>query len=279
MTVTDPDPNSRRIRAEPDAAATVLRNAAFGDDPGLWPLPVATTPEELWLRAVVAGGQGRYSSAVADLEGVRRLLRGGPLVSLAASTGASFLRQLGRHAEARGWDGRAWALSDGDVEAGADALIGLAADALGIGRFAASAASLGRARGLLTDDAPPRPVVRLAWVSAELAMARGEGATAVRHAEHAAELAAALRSSRHDVKSNVVLAAALCSAGDIESSRRLADAALQATARLGIVPLRWALACLLNDIGSATHSPGDVVTIRDESADIVRRRGGVWRVA
>ncbi|MGY4653390.1 hypothetical protein [Mycobacterium sp. URHB0021] len=278
MTAIDPDPYSRRIRTLPDTAVAVLRNAAFGDNPGLWPLPAATTPEELWLRAVVAGGQGRYSSAEADLAGVRRLLHGGPLVSLATSTGASFLRQLGRHAEARGRDGRAWALADGDVEAGVDALIGLAADALGIGRFAASAAALGRARDLLTDDAPPRLVVRLAWVSAELAMARGEGATAVRTAERAVELAAALGSSRHDLKSNVVLAAALCSAGDVESSRHLADAALQAAARLGIVPLRWALACLLNDIGSAL-SPGEVVTIRDESADIVRRRGGVWRVA
>jgi hypothetical protein len=272
MTLTDPDPNSCRTRARPDAA--VLFNAAFGDDPGLWPLPAATTPEELWLRAVVAGGQGRYSSAVADLAGVRRLLRGGPLVSLAASTRASFLRQLGRHAEARRWDGRAWALADRDVEAGADALIGLAADALGVGRFPASAAAL----GLLTDAAPPRLAVRLAWVSAELAMARGEGGTAVRHADNGVELAAALGSSRHALKSDVVLAAALCSAGDVESSRRLADASLQATARLGIVPLRWALACLLNDIGSATHSPGEVVTIRDESADTVRRRGGVWRV-
>ena len=46
----------------------VLANAAFGDDPGRWPLPPASTPHELWLRAVVAGGQGRYGSAMADLD-------------------------------------------------------------------------------------------------------------------------------------------------------------------------------------------------------------------
>jgi hypothetical protein len=45
-----------------------------------------------------------------------------------------------------------------------------------------------------------------------------------------------------------------------------------------MIPLRWALACLLADIGSAMRSAAEVVAIRDESADAVRRRGGVWRV-
>ena len=45
----------------------MIANAAFGDAPGLWPLPAAATVEELWLRAVAAGGQGRYASANTDL--------------------------------------------------------------------------------------------------------------------------------------------------------------------------------------------------------------------
>ena len=252
----------------------VLANAAFGDDPSLWPLPPASTPHELWLRAVVAGGQGRYGSAMADLDGVCRLQRGGPLVSLAHSTRASFLRQLGWHDRARGWDGLAIALAGSDPESGADAFIGLAADALGVGRFAASATALRRAGELLRRPASPRLPVRLAWVSAELAMARGEGATAVGHAERAVDLAAALGSARHTLKSAVVRAAALCSAGEIDASRRLADAALQDADRLGIIPLRWALACLLADIGSATHTAADVLRIRNECAATVRRRGG-----
>jgi len=252
----------------------VLANAAFGDDPSLWPLPPASTPHELWLRAVVAGGQGRYGSAMADLDGVCRPQRGGPLVSLAHSTRASFLRQLGWHDRARGWDGLAIALAGSDPESGADAFIGLAADALGVGRFAASATALRRAGELLRRPASPRLPVRLAWVSAELAMARGEGATAVGHAERAVDLAAALGSARHTLKSAVVRAAALCSAGEIDLSRRLADAALQDADRLGIIPLRWALACLLADIGSATHTAADVLRIRNECAATVRRRGG-----
>jgi hypothetical protein len=252
----------------------MIANAAFGDDPGRWPLPAAHSTQELWLRAVVAGGQGRYANAYADLASVRRSDRVGRLASLAHSTHASFLRQLGWHAKARGWDGRALAVAGGDPEATSDALIGLAADALGVARFAASGAALGRAQGLLPEG-PPRLAVRLAWVSAELAMATGDGAAAVGHAERAVELAAGLGSTRHSAKSDVVLAAALCSNGLVDRSREVADAALEDTQRHRLVPLSWALACLLSDIGSGNHSAEQVVGIRDVSADTVRRRGGV----
>ena len=252
----------------------MIANAAFGDDPGRWPLPQAHSVEELWLRAVVAGGQGRYANAYADLAPVRRGRGVGRLASLAHSTQASFLRQLGWHDKARGWDGHALAVAGGDPEGRVDALIGLAADALGVGRFAASAAALQRAQGLL-DDGPARLAVRLAWVSAELAMATGDGATAVGHAESAIDLAAALGSTRHSVKSDVVLAAALCCDGRLDRSRTVADAALESTQRLGLVPLSWALASLLGGIGSGNHSADQVVGIRDLSADTVRRRGGV----
>lgn len=261
--------------ARPTTAA-VLTNAAFGDDPGRWPLPAATTPHELWLRAVAAGGQGRYGSALADLAVLCRGPRTGPLESLAHSTRASFLRQLGWHTRARTWDGRALALADADPQAGADALIGLGADALGVGRFAASARALHLAADLVTESVPARLRVRLAWVSAELAMVGGQGSTAVAHAERAVEEAAALGSARHAVKSDVVRAAALCSAGDLDNSRRVADPALDTTDRLGMIPLRWALASLLVDIGSATRSAAEVAAIRDASADTVRSRGGVW---
>jgi hypothetical protein len=256
------------------AADSVLAKAAFGDDPGRWPLPTARHPRDLWTRAVVAGGQGRYASALTDLAAVCRLQRRGPVVSLAHSTRASFLRQLGWHARARTWDGRALALAGSDPEAGADALIGLAADALGVGRFAASATALQRAADLLPASVAPRLPVRLAWVSAELAMARADGAAAVGHAERSVELAAGLGSARHAVKSDMVLAAALCSAGKIDLSRTVADAALDAADGLGIIPLRWALACLLADIGSARHSAAAVRGIRNECAAAVRRRGG-----
>ncbi|MCV7088566.1 hypothetical protein H7H80_00390, partial [Mycobacterium interjectum] len=111
-----------------------LAAAAFGGRPGSWPLPAASGPEQLWLRAVAAGGQGRYGSAYRDLAVLRRSVADGRWASLAHSTQGSFLRQLGWHTLARAWDGRAMALADGDPEARADALVGLAAVALGIGR-------------------------------------------------------------------------------------------------------------------------------------------------
>jgi hypothetical protein len=257
--------------------------AAFGDRPGDWPLPTATTPRQLWLRAVAAGGQGRYGSAYGDLAELRRTGPGNRLISLAHSTRASFLRQLGWHSLARGWDGHALALAGTDPEARADALIGLAADALGVGRFAAAATLLarldsapGQGRGV-----PDRLPVRRSWVAAELAMARREGALAVRHAEEAVELAEAMAaaSARHRVKSQVVLAAALCAAGDAARARAVAEAALEETGRLRLLPLRWALACLLIDIGNVSFPPQMLHEIRDICAGQVRRAGGAWRSA
>lgn len=263
-----------------------LAAAAFGDRPGSWPLPAATTPAQLWLRAVAAGGQGRYGAALRDLAVLRRSAPAGRLVSLGMSTQGSFLRQLGWHTEARGWDGRALALAGGDAEACADALIGLAADALGVGRFAAAATLLARADPLLASanseaPVPDRLPVRRRWVAAELAMARGEGDVAVRHAGEGVELAAAMAvaSPRHRVKSEVVLAAALCCAGDLERARTIADIAVATTGRLGLLPLRWALACLLIDIGSVTFPAHQLHEIRDVCAGQVRRAGGTWRCA
>ncbi|MGV0595090.1 hypothetical protein [Mycolicibacterium porcinum] len=257
------------------AAASALADAAFGADPGRWPLPSATTPHERWLRAVAAGGQGRYACALAELDAILRCQDSGPLVSLAHSTRASFLRQLGGHARARGADGRAWAQRGDDHEAAADAVVGLAADALGLGRFGASARLLERAGALDTPETS-RQRIRLAWVSAELAMVQGDGSTALAHARRGVAAAAGHRSTRHVVKSDVVLAAALCSAGQLDEAREVADAALLATEKSGLIPLRWAVACVLADIGSASHDAEQISTIRDLGADTVRRRGGVW---
>ncbi|MGK2870212.1 MAG: hypothetical protein ACSLFA_26930 [Mycobacterium sp.] len=261
----------------PNSSVTaLLAGAAFGADPQLWPLPTASAPHDRWLRAVAAGGQGHYGAGLAELDEIIRTGQHGPTLSLAHSTRASFLRQLGGHDLARGWDGRAWLLAGADPEAGIDALVGLAADALGVGRLAASDRLLQRARDLLDQAAAPRLAVRLGWVAAELAMAGGAGVEAVGHAERAVELADALGSTRHRVKSQVVLSAALCCVGRLDDSREIADAAFAATQQSGLVPLRWALGCLLADIGSTTHSAQQVVAIRDAAADTVRRGGGVW---
>jgi hypothetical protein len=265
---------------------TALTAAAFGDDPGRWRLPAARTAEQLWLRAVAAAGQGRYASARADLAALRRRESAGALASLALSTEASLLRQLGGHRLAAGWDGRALTLAPRTgsdpmaLQARADAVVGLAADALGVGRLAAATRLLERAEDMLCHAAaaPPRLAIRQAWVSAELAMAGGRGDEAVAHARRGVQIAErvlpALR--RHRVKSDVVLAAALCCAGSLDQARAVADTALGDTQTYGLVPLRWALSCLLVDINSATLTSQQVSAIRDDCAGLITRRGGQW---
>lgn len=147
--------------------------------------------------------------------------------------------------------------------------------------MAASAALLQRADDVLEAETPVhRLAVRRAWVAAELAMAAGEARVAVGHAERAVELAhdavAGPVSARHRTKSDVVLAAALCSAGAVGRARVVADAALEATGRLGLVPLCWAVACLLVDVGSATRTTQELCDLRDACADQVRHAGGTW---
>lgn len=260
-----------------------LTASAFGNQPGRWPLPSAGTPRQLWLRAVGAGGQGRYGSARNDLTTLLRSAPADRLASLAHSTQASFLRQLGWHRLARGWDGRAFALAGTDPEAAADALIGLAADALGVGRLAAAATLLSRAEPIVAEAPQYRLLVRRAWVAAELAMVAGDGAAAVRNAEVAVELAATTVdgsvSARHCAKSDVVLAAALCSAGAVDRARSVGEVTLELTGRLGLVPLRWAVACLLVDLvdtGSLTRPITELCDIRDECARQVQHWGGAW---
>lgn len=251
-----------------------LADAAFGDSPQRWPLPPADTPRDRWLRAVAAAGQGRYAIAQTELEML--LDHPGALGSLARSTRASLLRQLGWHALARGWDGRALRGAV-DIDSRADALTGLAADALGLGRFPASARLLDLAAHTLRDAEASRLTVRLGWVRAELAMATGDGAAAVRHARAAIDTADGLPSIRHRVKSRVVLAAALCCAGDLAVARAQAEEALEQTGRHELIPLRWAVSSLLIGIGADGHTPAELVVLRDNAADLVCHRGGVWR--
>ena len=152
-------------------------------------------------------------------------------------------------------------------------MIGLAADALGLGRFALAAALLARLRSAVAADMPARLRLRSHWVAAELGMVSGNHGAAARHAEQAAELATGYPSVRHRVKSDVVLAAALCSTGDVGRARAVAEGAFAEAEQYGLIPLRWALACILADIGGND----DAAAVRDACARVIVHRGGVWR--
>ena len=263
---------------------------AWGPDPGRWPLPSATDPTAKWHRAVALGGQGRYKAAAAELDaleaeaGVPVALR-----SLMASTRASWSRQTGGHAAAAAHDGAALALvgltADSDsasgsdsadvVEAQCDALTGLAADMLGVGRLATSDALLTRCGHLLDLGWPPermwRQQLRMQWVRAELAMVSGDGRTALRHALDARERSTDTISLRHRVKTELITAAAYCTTGEVGDSRTIAYSVVDVCAEHGLVPLRWAAAMLLNGLGEVTTA----LPIADECAVILRHRGAV----
>ncbi|MGA9871001.1 MAG: hypothetical protein WBQ44_07655 [Rhodococcus sp. (in: high G+C Gram-positive bacteria)] len=261
-----------------------IEGVAWGEDPGRWPLGAAHDPLSSWHRGVALGGQGRYASALAELDRLERDADlSSALRSLAASTRASWARQAGAHGLAARYDGRAIAsvglngplASPMLTDARCDALTGLAADALGRGRFSAAAALLSRCEAVLGEAGNTerhrhrRQRLRLWWVRAELAMVSGDGAAAVRHATAALALSTDTISLRHRVKTELIAAAAYSSIGDVERSRTTAEQALGTCSERSLIPLRWAAAMLLNGLGdAATARP-----IIDECAAVLRRRG------
>ncbi|MFC7447736.1 hypothetical protein [Rhodococcus daqingensis] len=260
-----------------------LINAAFGDEPGLAPLPAAADDHQRWLRAVALGGQGRYAAARTELSVIGRGRPSRGIASLALSTEASLLRQLGWHRLAAGVDGRALAVLGGqegrdgwsvEVAARCDALTGLAADALGCGRLALGTALLARCAPLVGNGPEMwRQRVRLNWVSAEIALASGNAETAHRHASAAVELARGTDSVRHQVKSDLLLAAAHSAGPDPSAAVDLGEQVLDRCAEHGLWPLRWAAAMLVNGVRPSAGA----AAIRDESRRRISDRGGRFR--
>src|SRR3954469_24704188 len=125
-----------------------LRRAAFGDvvaSPSLLAWAAVGSPRSRLLAAIVLGAQGRYAAAAALLRELGHG-RNPVLAALALTTFASHRRQLGGHGAALGPDGTALELAagvtggqdpDGLDARGAwtDALLGLTADNLGLGRL------------------------------------------------------------------------------------------------------------------------------------------------
>ena len=262
--------------------AQALSGAAFGDDPGRTDLPPATTAVESWHRAVALGGQGHYARAhteldrLAGLPGVDARLR-----SLAANTRASWWRQLGWHRRAARWDGSALRLAGcgGPARhADVDALVGLAADALGQGRLALAAGLLDRGRSDEADEVTGedfdalRVRIRWHWVAAEIAMAGGHAPAAVAAAQRSVELADGGPSVRHQVKSQLVRAAAGVVAGD----RDAVDAVARVHQRCvgcGLLPLQWAAALLWAAVADGVARQATLADAQRCRAELARRGG------
>lgn len=255
---------------------------------GLVPRSVAESPGwEAWAEAVEAGGRGEYARALAGLEAIRRCAIGNSvsetaLRSLTLSTEASLLRQSGRHRQARARDGQALLTVAGHLDdpatgsiadfvpqraATADALIGLAADNLGLLRFSASRRLLDRARTVLAphlDPAAPewsspetdwhtalRCLLRWEWVSAELGLYSGNVSAGVAHARAGEGLLVDRAPVRHRLKTRLIAAAATAAAGDRAGATEAARAVVNRTRAAALMPLEWAALALLIGIGEA----------------------------
>lgn len=254
-----------------------LRAAALGDRPGLdvtgWTRPVGELGWAEWTAGVVLGGQGRYAAATDVFRRLARhrdpVLRAHALIAL-----ASHRRQLGGHALARTYDGAALHalatvgdpkpdtrtvtapagfVADGVDLAGAraDALLGLAADALGLGRLAEAR----QLRGLAVPDAATaswRTLVRADWIAAEIALGSGNPEEAIGHAESAGHRSQGAGSLRHAIKSDLVRSAGLATAATAQAIPTLHSVVEQAM-EFCLFPLLWPTALLLAELdqGSA----------------------------
>jgi hypothetical protein len=162
-----------------------------------------------WLRGVALIALGRYGAAddvlLATATGVRsvpgaiRYESESRYVSLALSALGSAARQRGRYQRAAELDAAALAAAGTDVEARADALVGLTADAIGAGarevaqrRWAALAEVAGTSW---------RTTVRCGWVAAELSLLSDLPETAAAAANRAVRCAEMAQAPRHLAKS------------------------------------------------------------------------------
>lgn len=219
---------------------------------------------DLGARGYVCAGEAVLARAAtirdADAAAVR---------SLCASTQASWIRQSGRHAAAKAFDGAAVRSAFAAVDARpeplavaalGDALTGLAADNLGIGRFDVTRRLLDR----VADEVVPaldasadfvcgaRVELRWRWVSTELALYSGDARGAARAAALGVESAESAPSPRHRIKTDLIAAAAAAVNADSTTAQRLAESSAQRCADADLLPLCWAALTMLTGL-----LPGD----------------------
>jgi hypothetical protein len=233
-----------------------------------------------WLLGVCLGAGGGYGEAVEVLAPLATTpARGDRWASFAASTTGSLHRQLGRYRLARGFDQAALtaaeALPPTDVEPVVDALLGLAADAVGEGDVDAARLAWARAAEIAdAPDSPWRPRVRSAWVAAEIALLVDDADAALSAADDAVKGAEEARAPRHHAKSLVFRAVALRGLGDLATAAVTARRGLATAVELGIPPVIWPAALVLREVLEAApeaalypHEPG-------RAADAARRAVG-----
>ncbi|GAB19714.1 hypothetical protein GOEFS_094_00130 [Gordonia effusa NBRC 100432] len=242
-------------------------------------------PVSLGAQGYVCAGEGRLRQLSDAGSGADSTA-----LSLCASTRASWIRQAGGHSIAAAVDGAAATLAFAAVDADpselavaalGDALTGLAADNLGVGRFDVSERLLDRVAIEILPAAhveagfilAERIGLRWHWVSTELALYRGDAAAAAVLSSHGIEAARSVTSERHRIKTDLIAAAAAAAVGDRDTAHTLASACARRCAAAGLLPLRWAALTMLS--GLVRDADGRQ-RIADDLANVVielRRRG------
>jgi tetratricopeptide (TPR) repeat protein len=198
-----------------------------------------------WLLAVCSAAAGQFGQALRALDGLLPVAADAPpehriFGALGEATLGSVYRQLGRHEEARTHDETSLALSEGTGEAGFDALLGLAADAVGLGDGSAAHGHLDAASALADGHAQWwRQRVRVGWVQAEVALLEGRADDAIAAAAAAVDLAEHSGAPRHVAKGLLFQGVAQVEAGRHEEAAAILRRGGLLAESLGTLPLLW----------------------------------------
>lgn len=151
----------------------------------------------------------------------------------------------------------------------ADALLGLAADAIGLADLELADRLLRLAEPAALEHPSWRPGVRWHWVRAELALSRERPEPALELARRALAGARAAGAVRHEVKSAIVVAVAEAGSGR-EAEKVIADlgALSERTRQTGLWTLEWPIQLLLHTLTGDTD-PARSTTHRSQAVQIV----------
>lgn len=198
-----------------------------------------------WLLSVCQSAAGRFGRALEALDGLLPVAADAPperrmFGALGEATLASVHRQLGRHEDARAHDEVALTLSDAAGEAGFDAILGLAADAVGLGEASAARDHLAAATALAQGHEKWwRQRVRLGWVQAEVALLEGRSQDAVTSSAASVDQAEHAGAPRHVAKGLLFQGVSLVEAGRHEEAAVILRRAGLLAESLGTLPLLW----------------------------------------
>lgn len=181
-------------------------------------------------------------------------------------------------------DEKAFTLADGGAEACFDALLGLAADAVGLGDAPTACGYLDRADEIASPRTDWwRQKVRLSWVQAETALLEGDPAAAEAVLSSAVQSAEASGAPRHVAKSLLFMGVAQVQAEQLEQATGTLRRAATLAESLGTIPLLWPSRALMGALlesrspteaaKSLSAARGAVIVIADDLPEDLR---SVW---